>query len=553
MKIVTSQQMAEIDRRTRDEFATPDIILMENAGIRALDLWLSAIHGGRLQSGAAVIIAGGGNNGGDALVMARSAWIMGKRDIAVVQAAETLNEKASLHAAICGRLGIPILTRPGAGSGKERAADALIASASVVFDGIAGTGLKGPLREEYRGIVELLGRVEGEIVSIDVPSGVGDGFRDGFPAVKADVTLAIGLPKFCLYLPRARRFCVRILVVPIGFPEPLVRNPLIPGTLLQRGDEAALLPPIAADAYKNIRGHASVFAGRRGTAGAALLCARGAGYAGAGLVSLFVDPDLYSILAGSLSPVMIKPLDSPPAPETVRNSDAACVGPGWGREGRAPLLRKILDLFPKGVIDADALAVLAELDPRPDLGGRWILTPHFERWPSLRVRQGRDPERSGQHPPPRMCKMERFHRAQGRRDLHRWTGREVLGPGRDESGSCDRWIGGCPSGIITALLAGGAEPATAAAGGALIHARAGELATAERGWFLADDLIPFISRVAYHARACGAGSGGRNQMSETSGKGSSTSITTARRGWPWPRSSGSHRRAGGLGSRRTET
>ncbi len=509
MKIVTSQQMAEIDRRTRDEFATPDIILMENAGIRALDLWLSAIHGGRWPSGSAVFIAGGGNNGGDALVMARSAWIMGKRDIAVVLAAETLNEKASLHAAICGRLGIPILTRPGAGSGKERAADALIASASVVFDGIAGTGLKGPLREEYRGIVELLGRVEGEIVSIDVPSGVGDGFRDGFPAVKADVTLAIGLPKICLYLPRARRFCGRILVVPIGFPEPLVRNPLIPGTLLQRGDEAALLPPIAADAYKNIRGHASVFAGRRGTAGAALLCARGAGYAGAGLVSLFVDPDLYSILAGSLSPVMIKPLDSPPAPETVRNSDAACVGPGWGREGRAPLLRKILDLFPKGVIDADALAVLAELDPRPDLGGRWILTPHFGEMARL---SGCDKDEIQNDPVNILL-----------RECARWNAFIVLKGAATFIGGPDGryWVldgmnpalatggsGDVLAGIITALLAGGAEPATAAAGGALIHARAGELATAERGWFLADDLIPFISRGAYHARACGAGSGG---------------------------------------------
>ena len=42
----------------------------------------------------------------------------------------------------------------------------------------------------------------------------------------------MGLPKLCLYLPRARALCGRIFVVPVGFPPALVDDPAIAGELL---------------------------------------------------------------------------------------------------------------------------------------------------------------------------------------------------------------------------------------------------------------------------------------------------------------------------------
>ena len=63
MKIVTADEMREIDRRAIEEFGIPGIVLMENAGRGAADaigLFTEESDIERI-----VIIAGKGNNGGD--------------------------------------------------------------------------------------------------------------------------------------------------------------------------------------------------------------------------------------------------------------------------------------------------------------------------------------------------------------------------------------------------------------------------------------------------------------------------------------------------------
>ena len=49
------------------------------------------------------------------------------------------------------------------------------------------------------------------------------------------------------------------------------------------------------------------------------------------------------------------------------------------------------------------------------------------------------------------------------------------------------------AGMIGGLAAGGLSPQDAARLGVLLHARAGELAYRERGFFLAEDLLPYVS------------------------------------------------------------
>ena len=87
MKVVTPEQMAEIDRRTEEEYAIPGRILMENAGLkgflRFLELAFGDGEGGEIgaryrpESYSYLFVAGSGNNGGDALVMARQAHLFG--------------------------------------------------------------------------------------------------------------------------------------------------------------------------------------------------------------------------------------------------------------------------------------------------------------------------------------------------------------------------------------------------------------------------------------------------------------------------------------------
>src|SRR5215831_19214036 len=70
MRVLTSAQMREADRRTIEEIGIPSLVLMENAG-RQVVAAIEAIHGELLEQHVAVV-CGRGNNGGDGFVVART-------------------------------------------------------------------------------------------------------------------------------------------------------------------------------------------------------------------------------------------------------------------------------------------------------------------------------------------------------------------------------------------------------------------------------------------------------------------------------------------------
>jgi len=69
VEILTSQQMRHIDRRAVSRFGVPEIVLMENAGLRLLEV-LQRIEGD-LRTRRILLLCGRGNNGGDTFVLAR--------------------------------------------------------------------------------------------------------------------------------------------------------------------------------------------------------------------------------------------------------------------------------------------------------------------------------------------------------------------------------------------------------------------------------------------------------------------------------------------------
>ena len=208
MKVVSCEKMADIDGEAQKTFFIPPEILMENAGIRALEAWRDTFHCGKWKKGKYLFIAGGGNNGGDALVMARSAWISGVEDISIIIVSEKHSSAVSLHIKICAALGLKIHSWE---RDPEKCQEDIL-EASVIFDGINGTGIKGALREDYVPLVHHINRSKGEVVAIDLPSGLGDNYKEQYPAVRASVTLTLGLPNLCLYLPLGREYCGKILL-----------------------------------------------------------------------------------------------------------------------------------------------------------------------------------------------------------------------------------------------------------------------------------------------------------------------------------------------------
>jgi hydroxyethylthiazole kinase-like uncharacterized protein yjeF len=507
VKLVDSRGMAEIDRRSQEEFGMPSILLMENAGIKAHQAWKRRVLKGKRPEGGLTFVAGKGNNGGDALVMARQCLLDGVPGVSVVLAdgrpAEGTDPGANLR--MCESLGVPVVSWPE----REKAARDLISTSGWVFDGIAGTGLRGALRGPLAAVVEAINASRGRKVAIDVPSGVGDGFKEGFPAVHADVTLCMGLPKTCLYLPRARLFCGRIIVVPLGFPPALADDPAIPGELLEEKAFRFLASPIPVDSHKNRRGHLAVFAGSPGTTGAAVLTATAAARARVGLVTVFLDAETYALIAPRFSSVMARPWAGSGAPERSGfdpgRFSALLVGPGWGvTEEKRKWLHYLLSLEIPGVIDADGLTLLGRSSSSVDrpkgmngsLSGRWVLTPHpgeFSRISGAARDEILDDPVA--HALSLAKRMEGVVVLKGACTCVAEPGGRYwifdgVNPALGTGGSGD-----VLAGIIAAAIAGGMDILGAALFGVSLHGRIGRIARSKMGWFLAEDMLPLVSSV----------------------------------------------------------
>ncbi len=491
--------MARIDSRSQAEFAFPSTVLMEDAGVKSWAALRRVYGAGRAPRGRLVFVAGRGNNGGDALVMARQAAVEHAGAVTIVLAggAPAPSSDPGRMLAMCEALGIERIAWPA----QQEAVLSRLAEAAWILDGIAGTGIRGALRPPLVDLVGCINASPGRVIALDVPSGVGDDFRDGSPAVRAEATLTMGLPKQCLYLPLARPFCGRIHVIPVGFPPALLEDPSIPGELLTWRSWTRLAPTIPPETYKNKRGHLAVFAGSRGTTGAAWLCATSAARARVGLVTLFVDADAYPVLAPKLTSVMCRPWDPPAAPGAWDPSPFSGVlaGPGWGlTDQKAAWLDHLLTTPLAGVMDADALTLLGRkaAEGRVDLGGRWVLTPHPGEFSRL---TGTPRDEVRDDPVGKALEASRRLNA------------VVVLKGHSTVTACPDgryWIldGGNPAlatggagdvlaGLIAAGVAGGLAPLESALFGVSLHAHVARTAARRRGWFLAEDLVPLVSRV----------------------------------------------------------
>jgi ADP-dependent NAD(P)H-hydrate dehydratase / NAD(P)H-hydrate epimerase len=489
VKLVDSSAMARIDKRAVTEYAIPDLLLMENAGIKAYSRFRSEHPWIKPGDSRITFIAGKGNNGGDSLVMARQAHMDGFY-VSVLLESENLGANTSLHAEIVRKLGIKTEVWSRLNDHLKRI------DADVIFDGLFGTGIQGRIRDQSLELVHVINNSPGLKIAIDIPSGLNDGYQAGYPLVKADATLTLGLPKRCLYLADARRHCGSIYIVPIGFPSELIEDESIQAELLTHDDIPGLRPCLSPDAYKNSRGHLAVFAGCEGTTGAAILSSVASARSGAGLVSLFVEKSVYNPVAAQLISVMPKvwAADSDPAEFNFNAYSAFLAGPGWGFQNRLQWLKKLIAGGAPGVIDADAITLLSDLNGKVDLKGRWILTPHPGELARL---SGLSKEQVLEDPYGTVIEMSERLNAVIVLKLHVTyicapDGRlwivDGMNPAMGTGGTGD-----VLAGIIAGLLAGGMSPESAASLGVLVHDRIGKIAAGKEGLFLSQDLLSYIS------------------------------------------------------------
>ena len=323
------------------------------------------------------VLAGSGNNAADALVMLRALILEGRAaaDSCIVLLSKPPDSAGGslMYANL-----VP-LRRMGARIAEWNAERGIWdAGFGTIIDGIAGTGIDGPLRGTALEMATAANsRAKGIcVVSIDVPSGAFDGMRPGTQSVRADFTLAVEPAKLCLYSPAVRPNAGTIIPVGGIFPGSLVAEHSA-AELLTWEQASERIPAVPAHVHKYGRGLVEIRAGSPGAVGAARLAAIGCQAAGAGIVRLLADDaTVHDALAGSCDGIMVVPPDAP-TEEGRFSPSAALLGPGWGRSAdRAAILEDYLALESRGlplVLDADAIALAG----RRTFSGNAILTPHI--------------------------------------------------------------------------------------------------------------------------------------------------------------------------------
>ncbi len=497
MRLVSAAEMAAIDDAAQKDYGLPALVLMENAGIKCFSrikgiLAESHPETRDLRRFRLVVVCGKGSNAGDGFVIARQAYLNGMEGVDIVTAESDVSGTAGTMAAVCRALGIPFYNWTTDGGLVRRK----IEEADLVVDCLTGTGVKGDLRSPLGEIALAINESTPPVVAIDLPSGIGDGFCTSYPAVRANHTLTIELPKRSMYLPAARPYCGTISVVPIGFPPELVTATGADAQLLDSRRLHALLPRIDPAGHKRTRGTVGVFAGSRGLTGAAVLAAEAASRSLAGLVVVHADEEIYDILAHRLVGEIVRPFDYTRDPATIEGFTSVVVGPGWGKSGeKLRLIESLVREQHTGVLDADALNLLAE-NTIPDFGGRWVLTPHPGEFSRL---VGRATAEILEDPISHLKGFAALHNAYVVLKAHVSyivcpNGRYYVADGMNAA-LATGGSGDVLSGCIGGLLAAGADPEAAACAGVLAHIESGSRLFRTEGWFLSSGLPAVLGKV----------------------------------------------------------
>ncbi len=512
MKLPTPSEMAALEQQAQSVHGISVASLMIRAGAGAADVArrLLRARGGRR----VVVLAGKGNNGGDGLVAARDLDGDAAVLVLLVVPAEALRGDPAAHlAALRGRR-----MRIEDSAGRRRPGlDALLRESDLLIDAIFGTGFRGPAAGEPARIIDAANRSGVPILAVDVPSGIdAETGGAGAPCVRAAATVTMGLPKRGLMQYPAAAHAGRVYVADIGLPPALVDAAPIPVRLATAAWVDRTLPVRPADGQKGLFGRVALVAGARGFVGAAILSARGAIRAGAGLVTIGLPGSLAAVPAGSLPEAMTRALPETPEgtvaaraldeiAEWVAGSSVLAIGPGLTMHADvAALVRGLLPRIERPLVaDADALNVLAgEPERLREVRAPVVITPHPGEMARLLGCAIADVQRdrvvTARAAAERLGVVVILKGA--RTVVASPDGRALIVP-TGNGAMATGGMGDVLTGATAALLAAG-MPAFEAAGCAVyLHGRAGDLAAVSELGLLAHEVADAIPRALAQVRA----------------------------------------------------
>ncbi|KAF0144373.1 MAG: YjeF family protein [Nitrospirae bacterium] len=361
MKVVTAEEMREIDRKTMRNYGISGSVLMERAGLAVAGKIKELFEKQKV-----IVLSGGGNNGGDGIVVARNLSEWGWNVKVILLSKENKLSRDCLEQyRIAKKTGVPIEFRTEI-TGKDT-------HSAIIVDAIFGTGLSKDITGKIADVISFLNNSESPIVSVDIPSGISsDTGQVMGEAVSADYTVTFGLPKRGHFLYPGAEYTGKLFIEDIGFPEELIHSEKLNVEFLEKMDVSLLIPERRRYSHKGDYGHVLVIAGSRGKTGAAFMCAKACLRAGAGLVTIGVPETLMDVFQSRVTEEMTLPLPdrgdgtlSSKASDKILafiadKADVLAIGPGISvtDDTQKLITALVLNSAAPMVMDADAINAL---------------------------------------------------------------------------------------------------------------------------------------------------------------------------------------------------
>lgn len=411
-KVVTAEEMREIDRLTTERYGIPSILLMENAAHAAARAITQKL-GGSVEGKSFLILCGKGNNGGDGAALARILTLQGASVFTNLFAKiEETKGDATVNFKILRRRGSVDYQQWNWFEFEEfqnfdewrKIFVRYFRTSKVdcIVDACFGTGFSRPIKGIAGLVIEFFSNLKinsdsqslPKYISLDLPSGlkadIGEAKDTHF---HADLTVTFTAPKPANVLAPASNYGGELVVANIGSPQELIDAAPSQLFLAEREDARAWVEKtkFSSDSHKTKRGRAFVVAGSKRMAGAAVLCANAAMRSGVGLVRVATAESAQNAVSSHAFPeVMVAALSETvngaiseaaldKAFELYEKMNVLAVGSGLSSDDESTrrFVRALVEKRKSPVvIDADGLNSLAPFDLQGSDELPIILTPH---------------------------------------------------------------------------------------------------------------------------------------------------------------------------------
>lgn len=507
MKLAAAEEMRAMDLYAIEKLGIPEAILMENAGIAAINVLKNKTG---IKDRKFVIFCGAGNNGGDGLVVARLIHSEGGRaKVFMLGDSSKFRGASKTNIDIISKLPIDVIKLKAAAAFKKD-----IAHCDVIIDAIFGTGLDRPVAGLAFDVIALINKSKKKVLSLDIPSGVNGNTGNVMgTAVKAAYTVAFGLPKIGNILYPGYGLCGELFISHISFPPSLYKQ----DSLQVQTNDCAAIPVRPAEIHKGSAGDVLFIAGAANYYGAPYFAAMSFLKSGGGYARLAAPLSVVPVIAKRGREIVYLPQKETPEGSIAFSNkkgllaaaakvDLVVIGPGLSlQEETVRLVRELgAEIKVPLLIDGDGLTAIAG---NPEIlrsrKAPTILTPHPGEMVRLTGRSAA--EISGNKIAILRDTAALFKSTVILKGAHSLIGTQsgkVYVNMSGNAGMATAGSGDVLAGCIAAMYGLGLKHEEAARKGVFLHGYAGDLAAAKKGTdgITANDIMGFLPQALKNDR-----------------------------------------------------